>query len=358
MNENAKSLEKIKAPAPESVCARQSANPLWHPGKGFTRPPGLEPRGALSERVADIWRRLEPVTTPAGSQPTPAPSENKAPDAAENEATPDLANPLYVLHDDARPAGRGGWWLAAIAALLGIGLLLRMTGSPREEPSLPQAAREETPVLPSPPAAPLEQPPAVLAEPVATPPVTAPEPAGTLPAPPDESPEKVELATVPEPVAPREVAIPVQAKPVAAAPPPSKPKATPAPAKPKSVRAAWKPKARASVVGKSPPATSAAPPAAAVGEKAPPAQPPAAEPGIDFVVAYGCFSNAEEVARRASRIQARGWPVLTSHYTLAQTVMTCLYGGPFGNPREADRATELFDEKGCMQLPKTPLPAP
>ncbi|MBF0340746.1 MAG: hypothetical protein HQL95_07245 [Magnetococcales bacterium] len=76
---------------------------------------------------------------------------------------------------------------------------------------------------------------------------------------------------------------------------------------------------------------------------------------VRFVVAYGCFSNAGEVARRQQQIKGKGWPVVVSHYSVDRTLMTCLYGGPFSNPREADQATELFEEKGCMQLPKTPL---
>ncbi|MEO5332982.1 MAG: hypothetical protein H7839_13265 [Magnetococcus sp. YQC-5] len=82
------------------------------------------------------------------------------------------------------------------------------------------------------------------------------------------------------------------------------------------------------------------------------------EEKINFVVSYGCFSNIKEIAKREKQIQSRGWPVLTSHYNIDQTTMTCLFGGPFVNPREADQATGLFEEKGCMQIPKEPLQAP
>ncbi|MBF0180218.1 MAG: hypothetical protein HQM03_09360 [Magnetococcales bacterium] len=337
MNENAKSLEKIKAPAPANLSARQSSSLLWSPGKGFTHPPGSEPRGTLSERVADLWRRLEPLPTPALPQPTPAPRAEETPDTVERAATPDLSTPLYVLRNEDRPAGRGGWWwLVIIVALLGIGQLLRMTGAPVEEAALPQPLPhevQEKPPVPDPPPATLEeQPPAPLPEPVVTPPANAPEP--------DKTPPAEVTAPVPEQAAAQKSTVPVQKKPLQ--PAPAKPKAVPA-------RSVSKPKTRPPALA-NPPAAKASP--------APVAAPAAPEPRTDFVVAYGCFSNAEELARRVERIQARGWPVLTSHYTLAQTVMTCLFGGPFGNPHEANRATDLFDEKGCMQLPKTPLQAP
>ncbi len=79
---------------------------------------------------------------------------------------------------------------------------------------------------------------------------------------------------------------------------------------------------------------------------------------ISFVVSYGCFSNLSEINKRSKKIQEQGWPLLTSHYTVNQITMTCLFGGPFNSPQSADQATNLFEEKGCMQLPKTPLQAP
>ncbi|MBF0272741.1 MAG: hypothetical protein HQL98_11845 [Magnetococcales bacterium] len=82
------------------------------------------------------------------------------------------------------------------------------------------------------------------------------------------------------------------------------------------------------------------------------------EEPVHFVVAYGCFSSLKEVEGRQERIKARGWPATLSHYAIGQTVMNCLYGGPFRSAREADRATELFEEKGCLQLPKIPLKTP
>lgn len=85
---------------------------------------------------------------------------------------------------------------------------------------------------------------------------------------------------------------------------------------------------------------------------------PSMKEKINFVVSYGCFSNINEIFKRQEQIKARGWPVLTSHYNLDKTPMTCLFGGPFSNPKEADQATDLFAEKGCMQIPKEPLQAP
>ncbi|GAB0058645.1 hypothetical protein SIID45300_02998 [Candidatus Magnetaquicoccaceae bacterium FCR-1] len=77
---------------------------------------------------------------------------------------------------------------------------------------------------------------------------------------------------------------------------------------------------------------------------------------VEFVVAYGCFSNGGEIRRRQEAIRARGWPVRNSYYTVGQTIMTCLYSGPFPTPQTADKATDLFEEKGCLQLPKEEQP--
>ncbi|MBF0428009.1 MAG: hypothetical protein HQL94_03740 [Magnetococcales bacterium] len=106
------------------------------------------------------------------------------------------------------------------------------------------------------------------------------------------------------------------------------------------------------------PATKTARPLAAnwsIKPMAPVTPPPQAEEKAVFVVSYGCFSNEKEINLRAEKIKARGWPVLTSQYNIAQTTMTCLFGGPFGGPKDADQATELFEEKGCMQIQKNPL---
>ncbi|MBF0165057.1 MAG: hypothetical protein HQM01_11245 [Magnetococcales bacterium] len=81
-------------------------------------------------------------------------------------------------------------------------------------------------------------------------------------------------------------------------------------------------------------------------------------PKVEFVVAYGCFSNGGEIRRRQEAIRARGWPVRNSYYTVGQTIMTCLYSGPFPTPQAADKATDLFEEKGCLQLPKEEQPVP
>lgn len=74
-----------------------------------------------------------------------------------------------------------------------------------------------------------------------------------------------------------------------------------------------------------------------------------------FVVSYGCFASPEEVERRQARIKAKRWPVAFTRYSIDRTIMTCVYSGPFITPREAQQATELFEEKGCLQIPKTPL---
>ncbi|MBF0192575.1 MAG: hypothetical protein HQL99_15775 [Magnetococcales bacterium] len=84
---------------------------------------------------------------------------------------------------------------------------------------------------------------------------------------------------------------------------------------------------------------------------------PQEEP-VHFVVSYGCFSSLKEVEGRQEKIKAKGWPTTLSHYPVGQTMMNCLYGGPFRSVREADQATELFEEKGCLQLPKIPLRTP
>lgn len=92
----------------------------------------------------------------------------------------------------------------------------------------------------------------------------------------------------------------------------------------------------------------------AVAEPAPePQQPPASRvESPSLVVSYGCFSNPRELQQRQERIEARGWPVSFSHYFIQQTVMTCLYSGPFSTMQEADQATGLFEEKGCLQFPR------
>ncbi|MBF0614480.1 MAG: hypothetical protein HQL92_04940 [Magnetococcales bacterium] len=71
-----------------------------------------------------------------------------------------------------------------------------------------------------------------------------------------------------------------------------------------------------------------------------------------FMVSYGCFSSLQEIAQRREQIEQRGWPVVFTQYQIGPTAMTCVHSGPFASAREADQATELFEEKGCMQVPK------